>query len=88
MKRVTFIFLVAILSGCGQSETPEQKPDVPTVEELTDDPTKLKELRGQCKTDRTNMGHLLCDRVDQATRQRFYGDGTVPYTASDTPPKF
>ncbi|MDS1142333.1 EexN family lipoprotein [Pusillimonas sp. SM2304] len=88
MKRVTLILLVATLSGCGQSEIPEQKPDVATVEELAADPTTLKELREQCKTDRTNMGDLLCDRVAQATRQRFYGDGTVPYTPSDTPPKF
>lgn len=88
MKRVIFIFLVAILSGCGQSEAPEQKPDVPTVEELVADPTKLKVLRGQCKTDRANLGDVLCDRVAEATRKRFYGDGTVPYTPSDTPPKF
>ncbi|WP_442593269.1 EexN family lipoprotein [Parapusillimonas sp. JC17] len=88
MKRVIFIFLVVILSGCGQSETTEQKPDVPTVQELAADPTMLKELRGQCKTDRTNMEDLLCDRVAQATRQRFYGDGTVPYSPPDTLPKF
>jgi hypothetical protein len=30
----------------------------------------------------------LCDRVAEATRKRFYGDGTAPYTPSDTPPKF
>jgi hypothetical protein len=49
---------------------------------------RLKELRQQCKTDRANLGDVLCDRVAEATRKRFYGDGTAPYTPSDTPPKF
>jgi hypothetical protein len=58
------------------------------VEELAADPVRLKELRQQCKTDRANLGDVLCDRVAEATRKRFYGDGTAPYTPSDTPPKF
>ncbi len=62
--------------------------DVPTVEELATDPVRLKELRQQCKADRANLGDMLCDRVAEATRERFYGDGQVPYTPSDTPPKF
>ncbi|HBP31770.1 MAG TPA: hypothetical protein DD666_20470 [Advenella kashmirensis] len=28
------------------------------------------------------------NRVAQATRKRFYGDGKVPYTPSENPPKF
>jgi len=27
-------------------------------------------------------------QLTDAARKRFYGDGTVPYTPSDTPPKF
>jgi hypothetical protein len=76
------------LAACGQSEPPASEPDVPTVEELAADPVRLKELRQQCKTDRANLGDVLCDRVAEATRKRFYGDGTAPYTPSDTPPKF
>ncbi len=88
MKRIfLYLLLAALLSACGQSETSEQS-DVPTVEELAADPARLKELREQCKTDRANLGDVLCDRVAEATRKRFYGDGTVPYTPSDTPPKF
>jgi hypothetical protein len=48
----------------------------------------LKELRQQCKTDRATLGDVLCNRVAEATRKRFYGDGQTPYTPSETPPKF
>ncbi|NYT51248.1 EexN family lipoprotein [Parapusillimonas granuli] len=89
MYRVLLLsILLGLLAGCGPSETPTPKPDIATVEELAADPERLKALRSQCKTDRTNLGDVLCDRVAEATRIRFYGDGTVPYTPSDTPPKF
>ena len=61
---------------------------VPTVEELATNPERLKELRQQCKLDRAKLGDELCNRVAEATRKRFYGDGTVPYTPPETPPKF
>ena len=86
MKRVTPLLLVALLTACGPSETPKQA-NVPTVEELAADPVRLKELRQQCKTDRATLGDVLCNRVAEATRKRFYGDGKTPYTPSDTPPK-
>ena len=47
------------LTGCGQSETPKQA-GVPTVEELASDPERLKELRQQCKTDRSVLGDVRC----------------------------
>ncbi len=47
-----------------------------------------KELRRQCKTERPTMGDVLCNRVAEATNKRFFGDGKVPYTLSETPPKF
>ena len=87
MKRIFFYLLLAALSACGQSDASKQS-DVPTVDELTANPARLKELREQCKTDRLNLGEVLCSRVAEATRKRFYGDGKVPYTPSDASPKF
>ena len=87
MKRTIPFVLVAVLSACGQSESPPQK-NIPTVEELAADPTRLKELRQQCKTDRPKLGDVLCNRVAEATRKRFYGDGETPYTPPKEPPKF
>ena len=87
MKRTIPFVLVAVLSACGQSESPPQK-NIPTVEELAADPARLKELRQQCKTDRLILGDVLCNRVAEATNRRFFGDGKVPYTPSETPPKF
>lgn len=87
MKKAIPFLLVVALTACGQSETPKQA-DVPTVEELTTDPVRLKELRQQCKTDRAKLGDVLCNRVAEATRKRFYGDGNTPYTPPKEPPKF
>lgn len=85
-KTITFL-LVAVLTACGQQETPKQA-EVPTVEELAADPALLKVLRQQCKTDRARLGDVLCNRVAEATRKRFYGDGKTPYTPPKEPPKF
>ncbi|VBB11101.1 EexN family lipoprotein [Burkholderia stabilis] len=79
-KTIPFL-LVAVLTACGQSETPKQA-EVPTVEELAADPALLKELRQQCKTDRARLGDVLCNRVAEATRKRFYGKGGTPSTTS------
>ena len=87
MKKVIPLLLAVVLTACGQSETPKQA-NVPTVEELAADPARLKELRQQCKTDRATLGDLLCNRVAEATRKRFYGDGETPYTPPKEPPKF
>jgi len=86
MKIIIQALLALVLTGCGQSEAP-QEANMPTVEELASDPERLKELRQQCKTDRPNLGDVLCNRVAEATRKRFYGDGTTPYTPSENPPK-
>ncbi|MCA8263989.1 EexN family lipoprotein [Burkholderia multivorans] len=80
--------LVALLTACGPSERPKKDVNVPTVEELAANPERLKELRRQCKTERPTMGDVLCNRVAEATNKRFFGDGKVPYTPSETPPKF
>ncbi|BEG76394.1 MULTISPECIES: entry exclusion lipoprotein TrbK [Alcaligenaceae] len=87
MKTIAALLLAALLAACGPSETPEAK-DVPGVEALASDPARLKALRRQCKTDRAVLGDVLCNRVAQATRNRFYGDGKVPYTPPESPPRF
>jgi len=86
MKIIMPALLTVVLIACGQSEAP-QEVNIPTVEELASDPVRLKELRQHCKTDRPNLGDMLCNRVAEATRRRFYGDGTTPYTPSENPPK-
>jgi len=86
VKKIIPVLLFFAVTDCGQSETP-QKANIPTVEELASDPARLKDLRQQCKTDRPKMGDVLCNRVAEATRKRFYGDGTTPYTPLENPPK-
>ena len=92
MKKISPLLLVAALTACGQSETPQKVTDsetnIPTVEELAANPERLKELRQQCKTDRAKLGDVLCNRVAEATRKRFYGDGETPYTPPKESPKF
>lgn len=87
MKRMTPVLLAVLLTACGPSDTSMQT-DAPTVDELAADPARLKELRQQCKTDRATLGDVLCNRVAEATRKRFYGDGKTPYTPSEKSPKF
>jgi hypothetical protein len=87
MKNAIPFLLAVVLTGCGQSEVP-QKADLPTVEALASNPERLKELRQQCKLERARLGDELCNRVAEATRKRFYGDGKVPYTPPENQPKF
>ena len=92
MKKIIPFLLAAALTACGQSETPPKantsEANIPTVEELASNPERLKELRQQCKTDRPKLGDVLCNRVAEATRKRFFGDGNTPYTPPENPPKF
>ncbi|KAA0015083.1 EexN family lipoprotein [Salinicola corii] len=87
MKQVIPLLLVMLLAGCSPSEAPRQD-DVRTVEELANNPERLKELRRQCKTERAELGDVLCNRVAEATRKRFYDDGETPYTPPDASPEF
>lgn len=84
MKKIMPFLFVAVLAGCGPSEPTANE----TVESLVANPERLKELRQQCKLDRAKLGDPLCNRVAEATRKRFYGDGKVPYTPPKNPPKF
>lgn len=87
MKKVMpFLFALAF-TACGQPDAPAPSA-LPTVDELAADPARLKELRQQCKLERTKLGDGLCNRVAEATRKRFYGDGKVPYTPLKESPKF
>ena len=74
MKKITTFLLGAVLTACGQSETPREvdtsEVNVPTVDELAANPERLKELRQQCKTDRPRLGEVLCNRVAEATCKR------------------
>lgn len=88
MKQLFLLLLVTGLTACDRSETPTPQPDAPTVEELAADPERLKELCRECKTDRQNLGDMLCNRVAEATNRRFFGDGKVAYTPQETSPKF
>ncbi|ABF08430.1 MULTISPECIES: EexN family lipoprotein [Pseudomonadota] len=92
MKKIVPLLLGVALTACGQSEVPQKantsEADIATVEELAANPERLKELRQQCKTDRPKVGDVLCNRVAEATRKRFYGDGETPYTPPKESPKF
>ncbi|RPM86451.1 entry exclusion lipoprotein TrbK [Pseudomonas aeruginosa] len=88
MRLIAPFLLVAALTACGPSEPQGQGANVPTVQSLASDPARLKELRRQCKTERPTMGDVLCNRVAEAMNKRFFGDGKVPYTPPEMPPKF
>jgi len=87
MKKTIPLLLIAALTACDQSGS-FQKTDLPTVEALASNPEQLKELRQQCKLERARLGDELCNRVAEATRKRFFGDGKVPYTPPENTPKF
>jgi len=84
MKKIMLLLFTVMLAACGPSEPTATE----TVESLAFNPERLKELRQQCKLDRAKLGDELCNRVAQATRKRFYGDGNVPYTPPERPPGF
>jgi len=92
MKHAVLLSLVITLTACNPSEPPAQETtdtaNIPSVDELAADPDRLKELRQQCKTDRPTLGDVLCNRVAEATRKRFYGDGDTPYTPPENSPSF
>ncbi|AKQ17213.1 EexN family lipoprotein [Pseudomonas aeruginosa] len=82
MKAATAFLLALLLIACGQPTATD------TVKSLAANPERLKELRTQCKLERARLGDELCNRVAEATRKRFYGDGETLYTPPKEPPKF
>lgn len=87
MKKAIPFLLALALTACEQSKAPK-KIILPTVETLASEPDRLKDLRQQCKTDRTNLGDELCNRVAEATNLRFLGYGKTPYMPPKESPKF
>lgn len=77
-------FAAIVLVACGKPESAALE----TVESLAANPERLKTLREQCRLERAKMGDELCNRVSEATRKRFYGNGNVPYTPPKELPKF
>jgi hypothetical protein len=82
MKAASMFLATLLLTACGKSAPTE------TVESLIANPERLALLREQCRTDRAKVGDELCNAVADATRQRFMGDGNVPYTPPTEQPKF
>lgn len=87
MKQVFVPLLFITLSACSEFD-PSELGQLPAMEELINNPERLKELQAQCKTNRHSLDDALCSRVAEAARKQFYGDGNVPYTPSATPPNF
>jgi len=70
---------VTLLVACSRREPAE------TVESLVANPERLKELRAQCKVDRSGVGEVKCNAVAEATRRRFMGTGKSPYANEPVP---
>ncbi|MCQ9617941.1 entry exclusion lipoprotein TrbK [Paenalcaligenes niemegkensis] len=84
MNKIVLLLFVTVLAACD----PPEPIATEKVESLASNSERFKELRQQCKLERVKLGDELCNRVAEATRQRFYGDGKVPYTPPESPPKF
>lgn len=82
MRILAALLLTLMMTACGESAPKD------TVESLVANPERLKELREQCRADRTKLGDDVCKAVAEATRRRFMGDGHVPYTPPKEAPKF
>lgn len=68
MFAVPVAVAAALLSACG----PSQPAD--TVESLTADPERMKEVRRICREEREKVTDELCIRAAQAANRRFFGD--------------
>lgn len=75
MHKCSAVLLASVLAACSPAGPTDE-----TVESLVDNPQRLKELRRQCKLERAKLGDALCNRVSEATRQRFFGAGKTPTT--------
>lgn len=73
MNRTPLLLLALLLSAC------EKPMPFESSETLADNPERLKELRLQCRADRSKLGDSQCNAVADAMRIRFMGKGT-PYT--------
>ena len=72
---------VFALAACQQRVEPTE-----SVESLVSNPERLAELREKCRQDHARVGDVQCNRVAEATRQRFLGKGGSPYAADPVVP--
>ncbi len=71
------------LAACQQRVEPTE-----SVESLVSNPERLAALREKCRQDHASVGDVQCNRVAEATRQRFLGKASSPYAADPVaPPK-
>lgn len=68
MQRNCGFWLALILAGCQPSA------QIDTVESLTADAVRLKEVQRQCKQDREKLGDAICNAASEAYRRRFMGE--------------
>ncbi|MGV7187012.1 MULTISPECIES: EexN family lipoprotein [Xanthomonas] len=68
LKVLPATVFAALLCACGPSQTND------TVDSLTDDPARLKEVRRLCREAREKVTDELCIRAAEAANRRFFGD--------------
>ena len=73
MKKLSLLLTGLVLSAC------EKPMPFESAEALAKNPTRLEELRLQCRDDPAKLGETQCNAVGDAQRIRFMGKGT-PYT--------
>lgn len=88
MKKSILFLLVVLLTACGPSEGAPKQANVPTVDELAADPSRLKELRQQCKTDRVMLGDVVQSRCRGHAQAVLRRRKDALHTHRKTPPKF
>lgn len=66
------MWLIAVLAAPLCACDPAQPDD--TVQSLTADPTRLKEVRRLCREEREQVTDALCLRAAEAAKRRFFGD--------------
>lgn len=77
--RAVAVGVMLLLVACG-----ERKP-IESVESLVANPERIKELRGQCRADRSKIGEAQCHAVAEAWRQRFMRVAPSPYSDDSAP---
>lgn len=81
MKKILLITGMALLAGCGPSQSKD------TVGSLIAHPDHLREVEKQCADDHAEMGTTECNAASEARHRLFIGNGPL-YTPPKDPPKF
>ncbi len=91
MKKVIPLLLAAALTACGPKETRQKatpKRMSRALKNWRPIPCVSRNCASSARRIAPQLGDELCNRVAEATRKRFYGDGKTPYTPPENPPKF